>query len=334
MLFGSVINMPSASVEFVCVLIFSIIFGTVFFFTAQMFLEKSFRVFRKKRFLECGVFLVVLSFLLIGIECDLFGQEKKVPDVSEVEWAIVDGTYPFGGFEGEMVEQVIDIHQQVVNSKKEFEANEGAGEDVSYLSIRYLMKDGSDLNRVYRIPCSVEAVNDATTVFGKTAQICMTQDAFLQNIFGVNYKEMKLRGATIDLYDGQGEQSEHEFTKEDAQKLYQAMLADLAEGNYKSCILNRMDEKTRVKSYYNSITFEYYCEHGDISLYDRYYQNDTRPTKVGMGSVGFDENCKNIIQALKETGAIKSEADLIKISEKAKMDEENSMGETYPDYDY
>ena len=89
-IFCSIMGFSAGISVFIAVLVSAVFFGIVFFFGAQMFLEKGFRVFTKKRIAECGIFLVIFAGLYVSIEVDLFGQERKIPDVSQVDRAYID----------------------------------------------------------------------------------------------------------------------------------------------------------------------------------------------------------------------------------------------------
>ncbi len=327
-IFSGIFGVRSASQIFILLLIVSVIFGALCFFGAQMFLEKGFRVFSKKRVVECGVFVGLFAVLLIGIECDLFGQERKIPDTDEIKSAYINRSYPVGGENSEQIAEVLQIHSQIIDSKKEFEAFEAENGQTSWVSIRYYLKDGSVLDRSYTIPATDEMLEDTDSVYGKTAEITASPQAYLQNSFCVNYNEIKISQGSIDMYNDSGEYQCHEFTKEEADKLYQAVIADLEAGNYKNIIMNymRSDDAYIQSTYCNTINFDFTSKNTIQNIYDE-YNNYTSgyysaaSGRVGSACVEFDSECTNVISALKELGVIESEDELITFQERDAMDE-------------
>lgn len=303
---------------FLALVLFSALFGTAFFFGAQMFLEKGFRVFKKKRFVECGVFLVILVCLMIGIECDLFGQEKKMPQLAEVENAYISNPYTIGGKEPEQIQQVLDIHSQIIASKKEFEAfaenNWRYGEDVLALSVNYYLKDGSVLRRRYDIPVTEEMLLDQNTVAGKVAKLSTEPEVYLNNLFGGDYKNVEIRDGSFDYYDENGEYEDRSISEKNMQKIYQAIVADAKEGNFHDCILSGFcygeAAGTAEEPYYNTIQIRFLDKTPKDARNERISREYNVWSGYGNASVQFDKNCKNVISALVETGVIESEEEL------------------------
>lgn len=332
--FCSIFNVGSTRQIFVLMLIITIIFGGFCFFGAQMFLEKGFRVFSKKRIMECGVFVGVFAILLIGIECNLFGQESKLPALDEIKSAYINRSYPVGGEDSEQIEEVLALHKQIIDSKKEFESFAAGNNQSSWVYVKYHLKDGSVFERSYTIPATDEMLEDSSTVYGKIAEMTASPKAYLKNTFCVNYEDIEPSRCYMDIYnkEANNEYRAHEFSKEDTQKLYDAVLADLEAGNFKNVIMNSMrgDDDYAKYTYYNSLSMDYLCKNGIINIYDLYnedfqgehYGYSYETNRIGNACIEFDSECKNIISALIETGAIESEDDLITIEERNELDED------------
>ena len=62
----------------------------------------------------------------------MLGIEKKIPDASDVKMAFISANYAVGGSDSESVEQVREIHRQIVDSKKEFEEYADHNDGESY----------------------------------------------------------------------------------------------------------------------------------------------------------------------------------------------------------
>lgn len=328
----------SAKREFAIAVIAALIFGIIFFYGAQMFLEKGFRVFTKKRFTECGVFLVVLIAVLFGIEFNLFGQESRIPKTSDIQKAYINGVYPVGGSKEEQIEMIRSLHQQIVDSKKEFEAYETAnhlqGDNTWGINVKYFLKNGSVVERTYQIPASKEAKEDKNSVYNQFAEMTVMPESYLSSLFGINYEDIKLKSGNLDLYNDNDNYLCHDFTKEEVEKIYQAIIADIEAGNFKNVIMGQYqyNEDYQNHTYYNMVNIDYTSSDGIRELYqeyqeesqNRYYNSYSMDkTDIYSCSVSFDENCENLINTLIELGAINSEDDLITIQEKNEMDQES-----------
>lgn len=328
--------------SFLAALISAILFGGIFFFGSQMLLEKGFKVFKKKRLLECGAFLALLAVVFLSVEFDLFGQEKRVPKAENVERAYVDGMFLVSGDDAEQIKEIMEVHRQIIASKKEFERRAKAdvsGEEIRYVRIKYVLKNGSVMQRSYCVPLTEEGTKQTNEVYGRLVDMMVQPEVYLKEMFGIGYENNKLQGSYLDLYDDDTQSHNYQFSDEDTEKLYQALLADLEAGTISDMLRRQWSgtdeeyEAYEEDTYYNSISFDFFNKDGVVQSYDVY--QDTVQSYDGTissyfrtysqssgASVTFDKNCKNIIQALKDTGAIQSEDDLVSIREMNRRQEE------------
>lgn len=330
MIFGQIFyDTVSAAEEFAIVVITAILNSIVFFFIAQMFLDKKFKVFSKKRFLEAGIGSLILTAVLCAIEFDVFGIEKKVPDVSDVVWV---------GFENnnsvltdkEEIKQVTDIQKQIISEKKELEEKAHTNPDTYFnLMISYQLKDGTQLNRMYNIPFNDEKVSDEKSELAQVIELLAKPKNYMSTLFGKHYKMTEPKSGYLETYamDTEGNVVENDisFDGKNAKLLYDAIKEDINEGNFKKSIAFNMcysDESRLNKEVYaNSIMLDFYNKKGIIYPYnimnefdsDEYYgiSHRTDPTYADGAYITINEECKNTIEALKKIGNIQSEEDLI-----------------------
>lgn len=332
-LFCGIMGVSSVKGAFVVILIAALLFAGVFFFGAQMFLEKGFRVFKKKRVIECVGLLGVLTVLFVAIECDWFGQEKKVPDVSQIERAYVLCHEAIGGDDADTIAQITELHHQIVDSKAEFEElneKEKYKNSGVYLEIKYFLKGGKVLHKQYQIPMQKEMAENPETVMGKLVEVITDKESYLKNVVGANYQDIKIKEGYMDLYQT-GNETVHDLNKEESEKLYQAFLKDIEEGNYESMILaNLIEDKEYGKNTYcDNLNFEYSSQVKIHDMYDEFNSsgkenltgNHWSQSKRSGCYVQFDKNCTNIIEALVEIGVIENEEDLTTLEEMDSMAE-------------
>ncbi|MGN1157706.1 MAG: hypothetical protein ACI4TK_16125, partial [Agathobacter sp.] len=131
-------------------------FGTLFYFVADMFVRKTFHVFKKKNWKGCGLFCIALILTFGGMICYANIEEKRVPKIEDVDYAIINMNY-FITLEDEDIAEAINIHKMVLEDVEFFEEYDRNNyyyydERVYYTSIKYKLKDGSYLERYYSIP--------------------------------------------------------------------------------------------------------------------------------------------------------------------------------------
>ena len=103
-----------------------------------------------------AIVVAICLVFVIGAECDITGFEKRLPDLSEVE--TVD--FSMRGYapleEKQNIESVYKLHKSVIANKKHHES----ADKLMWLSMQYVMKNGSVLRREYCI-ADAEAENFA-----------------------------------------------------------------------------------------------------------------------------------------------------------------------------
>ena len=264
---------------------------TLCFFGAEMLLQKSFRVFKKKRVAEWAAMAVVSVALLGALQMDLFGIEGKVPEVSEIKSASVNLDYKIR-FEGEEAEQVTELQREIISHKEEYLACE----DVSYVNFVYKMKDGSELQRSYPVPVSEEYLEDEDSTVMKIIDMEAEPDRIRQYLFGKNYEKNEYYAGSIDFYVDGGRDEDYHFSKEELSEILDAVNADIEDGTLgkyqlMSIWAYKKEADGGAERYYNNLNISYYNPDGVIRMDTEYY---TETTIFGVqstsGVVEADEN--------------------------------------------
>ncbi|MEG1633150.1 MAG: hypothetical protein RR314_03760, partial [Oscillospiraceae bacterium] len=121
------------------------------YFAAEMLIKKTFAVFRGGRvWIGCAASCAVLALFLLSFEYDLWGYEKRLPDISAVKTVTLNG---FSGGatlnEPENLEAARALHERVIKNKAINEKAEGDFFCSFYLT--YMYEDGSVMRRNYGI---------------------------------------------------------------------------------------------------------------------------------------------------------------------------------------
>lgn len=124
------------------------------YFTAEMLIQKTVRVFGGgwRGFV---VACCALTALTMCVELDVFGYEKRVPSPESVESARLlfdDERYT----QEESIEQITALHEQIIRDKAR---NEQAEEKYS-LTVGYRLKNGREILRVYDVDYGEQARSD------------------------------------------------------------------------------------------------------------------------------------------------------------------------------
>ena len=163
---------------------------------------------------------------------------------------------------------------------------------------------------------------DEATVIGKVVKMSLAPKSYLNYLFGINYENVEVRGCEMSAY---GEDS-YDMPKNAVQEVYEAVIKDVEEGNFKEHILRQFGRAMDDGDYVTALNFEYFNEAGDMSLYDAVMKESNRFltfSSNGYSSVSFDKNCRHIIDALINTKAIKGEGDLLTEEDAEELEDED-----------
>ena len=316
-----------------------VICAAVLFFVAEMFIEKSFRVFKKRIAIEC---VTCVAVLLVGVgllQFDVFGIESYVPQTEDIHQVALWGNGNVSFDDVPDIEQVRALHKLIVDHSKDQKAQmqNGVMEQAEvvgdadgsasaenayyydYISITYTLKNGRNVSRSYRI-----VTNDASFKELLTAQceaLFNDPEALKRGYFGINYKELdwQLIGAGVERarVDDRGQyfyDNDPVYgTQEDLQKLFDAILADFDAGAFSEYGWNG---GTKISANM-SLTLRTDHQRQEIRFanayggYMSYFDGEELPNGTQMYSyLQLTDRCTNTINALIELGEIESADDL------------------------
>lgn len=234
-------------------------FGAVVgYFSAEMLMHKSFRVF-KGRWLGCGASLVIVALFLGCVEFDVLGIERNMPDSGEIDYVRISTGDVVCLSESESVAAVLSLHESIISNKNSHEAGYVSYEDghrIQYLDIEYYMKDGGKFDRTYYLSYNINQPetygdtltlqslinNDEAIAYRKKTTFDFTRDTITYgSVSGMVKLEdedtVKVSGARMDIYDdyemyGQlGIYAIWEFSPEEAYELWtRCIIPDMEDG--------------------------------------------------------------------------------------------------------
>ena len=118
------------------------------YYLAEMLLQKSFRVFRCRAW---GILALwgVLACLTLAWEFDLFGYERRIPAPEEIAQVQIP-SIGRSTDDPEAIALYRQLHQRILDNKAHNENRMDKGNG-RYLSLVYTLKDGRELQRLYRV---------------------------------------------------------------------------------------------------------------------------------------------------------------------------------------
>lgn len=203
-------------------------------FTSQMLLNRTVRVFQKKNFGRCAAVIGVFLLTILIASLDPLGIEKWIPETEKVEAvSITEGHYGYTDptvtlEEQEDIENVIAIHRDCLEAHQEDFYRRAGGdllitykdEDGIALTFSYKLKNGRTVNRYYYVR-GVENTRYMKKLFSTQSAVfgeVLTEEEFLE------------KNSFVTIRDTRDNKERNFFDKADMRSLYQALLADCEEG--------------------------------------------------------------------------------------------------------
>lgn len=140
------------------------------FFIGQMLLRRTVKVFQGKTFLRFAVVSGVVALSLVSIRYDFFGIETWIPKASRVESVQV----VMNGDEDQKTEltEPADIEEWLRIHDMLMDLEEPAGNTSSMsICLRYKMKNGTIVQRIYRVPRNGDITKPLKQLFSRTSVV-------------------------------------------------------------------------------------------------------------------------------------------------------------------
>ena len=163
---------------------------TIGFFTGQMLLNRTVRVFEKKSLLTFAVLAVVLSGSMALTWLDPMGIGSYVPSLDKVESATIYGPdkgyyyYDEEEFDAfaltdlDEIKKLQQFHKKLANNRPE-------GDTTYDVRIRYNLTDGTEVNRYYQVHINSSLAKEASVWFSDARYIFQVDDpSSLYSMFG------------------------------------------------------------------------------------------------------------------------------------------------------
>ncbi len=178
---------------FACLLICQLVMGVICFFAAQMLLQKKFRIFNKRWWLETAAMVLVLAAVTVCVKLDFTGYQHRVPDADDVTEVRCTGVVDLTADDPETIETVVALHRAIlaqhdagITPEDSYPASATlpgepvvsvvSNEDlvIRYLRLTYTLRDGTELRRNYQA-----FVSAGTDVYRLMTELANSRDNLL-----------------------------------------------------------------------------------------------------------------------------------------------------------
>lgn len=238
-LFLHYVVLSGASSNLAQLLVSQIIMGVVCFFGAQMLLQKRFRIFNKRWWIETAAMLAVLAAVTVGVKADITGYQHRIPaaeDVTSVR--VMCSAIDMDTEDPALTETVIALHRAILEQYD----REGApgsfyptsSEDTSgeetvqhrYVRMTYTLKNGTKLAREYLV-----RMQRGTETYTLLTELANTRGSLLA-IVGLDYLERwggvdAITGGYVLRYEDGAELT---LSGQQAKTLAESLYADIDSG--------------------------------------------------------------------------------------------------------
>lgn len=315
-------------------LLLETLIGGMCFFLSDMLLRKNFRVFQRKRVIECGAFLCLMVLGGLGTNMVAHQMEIYLPELSQIKFAYLEMGESVE-FRGEEAAGILEIHRDLVKYIDEYR---GGNFDGNYLdfNVRYVLKNGKVVDRSYVLPENITKGN----ICERIREINLDGHNFLKGYFTYYYKDDSVINFTegfFELYSGEENayavyQGDKNLSPKEMEILFEAVKKDCEAGTLQKYNLYdnygfRKNEnaynnqigfffklklpKAEDKIYQESLFYQYGGDYLDNENYDTLKLLVTEGLQEQSAYLWFGEDCENIIQALLELGIINSKDELV-----------------------
>lgn len=218
---------------FACLLICQLVMGVICFFAAQMLLQKKFRIFNKRWWLETAAMVLVQAAVTVCVKLDITGYQTRVPDAGRVKAVSFScaGAH-FSSEDTGAAEEIIALHRAIIDQYQEtgmtidsdVTMESGAELQYRWIYLTYTLKNGTKLERSYGTP-----VLEGSDIHRLLTQLVSRTDC-RESLMGLD--ALRKYGGVSNVAGGYVTQYETgafaDLTRQQAQDLVSHALADAA----------------------------------------------------------------------------------------------------------
>ncbi len=218
------------------ILLFMLFGSFVGYFAAEMLIQKTLHVFSGRKWLGFGITALLLVAIVFSAKYDVFGYERRLPDINEVKGvSITCGGRDVLLEDAENIKTAVSLHSDIISHKDSNEQCYGNNDLSNYnVNFVYTLKNGKTFERTYNI--YYPATNDILTLTD-----------LMNSKEGVEYrKESKIPVTIYNITDS----SVSYFDKASSTNQSIQLTSEQAYELYTNCIVPDFDDGTMGKVWF------------------------------------------------------------------------------------
>ena len=316
-------------------IVLMIVASVISYFAADMFIKKSFHVFKKKNWIGCGISSIVVLVAFFGMYGLADVYENDVPEIEDLKYAEIRLGYEITLY-GEEMETILEIQKDILEKADYIESRIADGERYyDTVTIRYQPEGKDWVYRRYPLSRQDESLKE---IYQKIEILEADEENYLINTLGKGYADVSvfysgnfnaffIDPADREKEDFQADSNYKNISLDDTQtkELYYAIIADIKAGTLMKYNVNDGKYMYDDGSYAEGADVEYYgSTQVSISLEyqipqdeadadvsepvkdDGYVVEDTYYEKSKYVYLDIGPDCENVINKLIELGIIES----------------------------
>ena len=186
--------------------------GALFgFFTGQMLLHKSLRVFRKRYWVNFAVICAIITAAMLCCKLDVFGYARYVPQADQVKAVSLDYGSEQMTEDPKLIAMVIDLHQDILDQREDSERSIQLDYNRRTMYINYKLNSGKTVLRRYTIP----VMSDENSLIRQYEAIYNDPEYLIEKSLPTGYKPEDIDYAFVYNWTN----SEIKLTREEAYRL-------------------------------------------------------------------------------------------------------------------
>ena len=204
------------------------------YFLGEIILQRTLRVFRKRSFLRCGICVAIVVLFLGCVRLDVLGIEHYIPQEDEIAGVqLRDAIHVVE--DPVRIRQVMELHQEIIDRKEETEEICRSGDVwIPRMEITYVLQNGSEVSRSYRLPIYEDKAPDPNSLIYKYEEIDNTAEMILSRKMPSQPVKVETVDSCAIYYNLPGGTYSEKITltEEEAVRLWEeAMLPDMKAAN-------------------------------------------------------------------------------------------------------
>ncbi len=214
--------------QMLVMLAFMLLGAAIGYFSSEMLMKKTFRVFSGRSWAGYLISAVLICAVMLGCEYDAFGYERYLPETEQVQGVSISCQgNSVNSEKPENIEKVIELHRSLVENKDFYENGE-AKQGYSNVYLTYTMKNGSFVQREYRLFYEGGADNEALNEIFNTEEAIITRTSTYVEAVPENIANAYLNYNNPET----GNIEELQITPEQASELYNTCIVpDVADSS-------------------------------------------------------------------------------------------------------